>query len=435
MPPSSHARWSWSSTRSTSPRSRCAGTGRRWAPRSRTESAGTCTTKPAPTTPHHPPAATGIDYLHLVEQRHSSELAERLRYSELPDGHMPGQLALPGTDDRRGGLAVIEKLQSHYGFTRTPFGRSLAPQMLHRHGAHAEAVARIGWCVAERALGVITGEVGAGKTVAIRAALATLATSRHTLIYLGNPAVGGRGLYAGIVAALGGLPASTRPRSSRKPPNCSPPKTTNAAAPSCSSSTKRTYSTPTNSKNSGCSPTPSTPAPFTLRSRACPAGPAHRHTGKPTQPQRSRRSTSAESLPTITTTAAPPCTPSSGPPVRPRSGEGRCATKTCSGCRRTRTRGHPQAAPCDRRRGTCRYPVPEIVIQLVVQQQSGTAKPSKFWRRVKARCRATRGRGSGNHVDGQAGGHDLGMDARPVERVEWAEGLPKEPGAHAASSP
>jgi type II secretory pathway predicted ATPase ExeA len=101
---------------------------------------------------------------------------------------------------------VIEKLKSHYGFTKTPFGKGLAPQMLHRHSAHAEAVARIGWCIAERALGVITGEVGAGKTVAVRAALASLDTSRHTTIYLGNPAVGGRGLYAGIVSALGGLP-------------------------------------------------------------------------------------------------------------------------------------------------------------------------------------------------------------------------------------
>jgi type II secretory pathway predicted ATPase ExeA len=101
---------------------------------------------------------------------------------------------------------VIDKLQSHYGFTRMPFGRALAAGMLHRHTSHAEAVARIGWCVTERALGVITGEVGAGKTVAIRAALAGLDTSRHTIIYLGNPAVGGRGLYAGIVAALGGVP-------------------------------------------------------------------------------------------------------------------------------------------------------------------------------------------------------------------------------------
>jgi type II secretory pathway predicted ATPase ExeA len=101
---------------------------------------------------------------------------------------------------------VIEKLKSHYGFTRTPFGRSLAPQMLHRHATHAEAVARIGWCISERGLGVVTGEVGAGKTVAVRAALATLDSARHTVIYLGNPAVGGRGLYGCIVSALGGLP-------------------------------------------------------------------------------------------------------------------------------------------------------------------------------------------------------------------------------------
>ena len=101
---------------------------------------------------------------------------------------------------------MIEKLQSHYGFTTMPFGKALAPSMLHRHGAHAEAVARIGWCISEHALGVITGEVGAGKTVAIRAALAALDSSRHTVIYLGNPAVGGRGIYAGIVTALGGIP-------------------------------------------------------------------------------------------------------------------------------------------------------------------------------------------------------------------------------------
>lgn len=101
---------------------------------------------------------------------------------------------------------MIEKLQSHYGFTKTPFGRGLAPQMLHRHASHGEAVARISWCIHERGLGVVTGEVGAGKTVAIRAATAALDQSRHTIIYLGNPAVGGRGLYECIVTALGGVP-------------------------------------------------------------------------------------------------------------------------------------------------------------------------------------------------------------------------------------
>jgi hypothetical protein len=43
---------------------------------------------------------------------------------------------------------TIERLQAHYGFSRMPFGRDLAPGMLHRHSAHNEAVARITWCVA-----------------------------------------------------------------------------------------------------------------------------------------------------------------------------------------------------------------------------------------------------------------------------------------------
>jgi putative transposase len=45
-----------------------------------------------------PPTPTGIDYLRLVEAQHTAELAERVRYAQLPDGHVPGQLTLPGTD-------------------------------------------------------------------------------------------------------------------------------------------------------------------------------------------------------------------------------------------------------------------------------------------------------------------------------------------------
>ena len=92
-----------------------------------------------------------------------------------------------------------------------PFGKDLAPGMLHRHAGHAEAAARISWCITEQALGVITGEVGAGKTVAARAALAALDPTRHTLIYLANPTIGTRGLHHQIVTALGGRPQPTAP--------------------------------------------------------------------------------------------------------------------------------------------------------------------------------------------------------------------------------
>jgi type II secretory pathway predicted ATPase ExeA len=102
---------------------------------------------------------------------------------------------------------LIEKLQAHYGFSRMPFGRDLAPGMLHRHAAHNEAVARISWCISERAIGVITGEVGAGKTVSVRAVLAGLDPSRHTIIYLPNPMIGVRGIHEEILNAFGQPPS------------------------------------------------------------------------------------------------------------------------------------------------------------------------------------------------------------------------------------
>ena len=110
-----------------------------------------------------------------------------------------------GRHHHPGGLMI--DLKNHYGFTRTPFGKDLAPSMLHRYPAHSEAVARITWCARERALGVITGEVGSGKTAAARAAVTALDQTRHTLIYLPDPTTGTRGIHHHIVTALGGRPA------------------------------------------------------------------------------------------------------------------------------------------------------------------------------------------------------------------------------------
>src|SRR5579859_1633625 len=84
--------------------------------------------------------------------------------------------------------------------------------MLHRHTSHNEAVARITWCVSERGIGIITGEVGAGKTVSVRTVLTGLDTSRHTVIYLPNPMIGVRGLHERIVTAFGIAPANLTSR-------------------------------------------------------------------------------------------------------------------------------------------------------------------------------------------------------------------------------
>lgn len=95
---------------------------------------------------------------------------------------------------------------AHFGLARTPFSKRIAAGDLFTRAAHAEAVARIGFCVTESALGVVTGDVGVGKTVAVRAAVAGLDPTRHTVVYVANPAFGTRGLYVTIVRALGAEP-------------------------------------------------------------------------------------------------------------------------------------------------------------------------------------------------------------------------------------
>jgi type II secretory pathway predicted ATPase ExeA len=101
---------------------------------------------------------------------------------------------------------MLDKIKSFFGFTRMPFGRDLAPGMLHRHHDHTEAVARIAFGIDSRGITVVTGEAGAGKTVAARAAVDRVDAARHHLIYIADPTGGVRGIYQEIVAGLGETP-------------------------------------------------------------------------------------------------------------------------------------------------------------------------------------------------------------------------------------
>ena len=95
---------------------------------------------------------------------------------------------------------------THFGFSKLPFSKSISAKDLLDRASHQEAVARIRFCIAESLLGVITGEVGVGKTVAVRAAISQLDLAAHHVEYVANPTVGTRGLYVTIVRALGGVP-------------------------------------------------------------------------------------------------------------------------------------------------------------------------------------------------------------------------------------
>jgi type II secretory pathway predicted ATPase ExeA len=78
--------------------------------------------------------------------------------------------------------------------------------MLFKHTAHAEAAARLTSCITEKVIGMVTGEVGVGKTVALRAALGTIDPSRHSIVYIADPEVGMRGILTQLITALGANP-------------------------------------------------------------------------------------------------------------------------------------------------------------------------------------------------------------------------------------
>ena len=52
---------------------------------------------------------------------------------------------------------------ARFGQACTPFGKSIPARDLFPRQAHAEPIARISFCVVESALGVVTGDAGAGR--------------------------------------------------------------------------------------------------------------------------------------------------------------------------------------------------------------------------------------------------------------------------------
>jgi type II secretory pathway predicted ATPase ExeA len=111
---------------------------------------------------------------------------------------MTASMRTIGHDPCALGLAL--RLHSH------AIRKSIPANRLSERASHQEAVARIRFCVGESLLGVITGEVGVGKTVALRAATSQLDQAAHHVVYLANPSIGTRGLYSTIVRALGAVP-------------------------------------------------------------------------------------------------------------------------------------------------------------------------------------------------------------------------------------
>ena len=102
--------------------------------------------------------------------------------------------------------------QEFYGFTRLPFSRTIATQDLFPTVGQKELGARLAYLVRERGVGLITGEIGCGKSTAVRAFAASLDFNRYLVVYLANPTTGMTGLYRDLVVSLGYEPPFSKPR-------------------------------------------------------------------------------------------------------------------------------------------------------------------------------------------------------------------------------
>jgi general secretion pathway protein A len=102
--------------------------------------------------------------------------------------------------------------QEYYGFTRPPFSRTIATAELFPTAAQKELSARLLYLVRERGVGLVTGEIGSGKSTAVRAFATSLDSNRFRVVYLANPTTGMTGLYRDLLISLGYEPPFSKPR-------------------------------------------------------------------------------------------------------------------------------------------------------------------------------------------------------------------------------
>ncbi len=96
-----------------------------------------------------------------------------------------------------------------------PFSRSPLRDMFFEVGAYAEALARLQLMVSSSGLGVLTGEVGSGKSTLVRRLGQTLDPVRYQVIYLSRAGMKPRDFYSELLRELGEEPLFSLSRSKR----------------------------------------------------------------------------------------------------------------------------------------------------------------------------------------------------------------------------
>jgi general secretion pathway protein A len=98
-------------------------------------------------------------------------------------------------------------LNDFYGFSSTPFNQSIPGPDLFPSRGHQEIQGRLAFALQERLPALITGDVGTGKSTALRAFAHSLDRNLFAVVYLSNPHLSATTLYHQILLALQTEPA------------------------------------------------------------------------------------------------------------------------------------------------------------------------------------------------------------------------------------
>ncbi|MHB1042802.1 MAG: ExeA family protein [Eubacteriales bacterium] len=97
-------------------------------------------------------------------------------------------------------------IREYFGLTQMPFSKEIATDRLFKSKQHQELVARLLFIINSRYFGLVTGDIGAGKSTAIRSVYDRLDQSKYKFVYLADSSLNSRSFYRDILFQLGVTP-------------------------------------------------------------------------------------------------------------------------------------------------------------------------------------------------------------------------------------
>ena len=98
------------------------------------------------------------------------------------------------------------------GLSAFPFPKAPAPEALFRWRSLDEALARLDFALAASGFALLTGDVGSGKSTALRLFLHRLEANVHPAVYVADSSLSPRTFYGRVLAHFGVLPPATAGR-------------------------------------------------------------------------------------------------------------------------------------------------------------------------------------------------------------------------------